>query len=813
MKEYLTFNLFLSILVITLISTTHAQEQLVKQIEPKQEEITVYKVSEIPIKLEETAAYLSDLYDNVLKPDEVKSYETELTNILAKYSVLKAKTDSVALDNQLTTSLKEFQQLWSSQQKAISDWADKITSGTEQLEEQKKTLIQKKAIWLRTDSLARTEKANRNIRNKIGEILAQINKAENLTVNEINNSLNLQTKLSKQSVDVNLTVEKIGKLLLAKKREIFVRNAPPIWKSIVSKKDTLGISRQVKDIWDSYIRTARDFYVDNKEESVNNLIYFLILFLLVLILKYYTKNLQSDDEKVKRALVILKTPFSSTILISIFVIAIIYADAPEIFRSIIKIIIVFPLLIVLYKLINKSLRVPLYIFAVLFILQQFKLTSASDTEIERVLLIIINLIALAGLIWMLLTKKFRESFTKQSLVNKARALAKTVIVVFSISLLANTLGFVMLSVTLINGTINSIFAIIVLTTAGIVLEGVLIIFLHTKSAEVLNVVKNYPEKIETTLGKILKLVIVSWSIVIVLNNFGLQEIVFDWLGETLGHKWSIGSFSITLGNVILFIISIWLAVMITRFVRFILEGDVLPRLNLPRGVPGAISIMSSYLIIGFGIVVAVMSSGIDLSSFALLAGALGVGIGFGLQNIVNNFISGLILIFERPIQIGDAVQVEELSGRVMHIGIRSSTIKTWDGAEVIVPNGNLISNKLVNWTLSDQRRRIEIKVGVSYGTDVGLVMETLLNCAKHNDRIIEYPAPSVLFEDFADSSLNFELRCWTSDYSSWVEIRSDIRVAIDKAFKEKKIEIPFPQRDLHLKSGFDFPGTNSEKIK
>jgi len=807
------FNLIFYYICLILLTTVKlsAQEQPTQQNEPSKEDVITYKISEIPIKLEETSAYLSDLYNNVLKPDEVKSYETELTNILAKYSVLKSKTDSVTLDNQLTTSLKEFRQLWSSQQKAISDWADEITSGTEQLEEQKKTLIQKKAIWLRTDSLARTEKANRNIRNKISEILAQINQAENLTVNEINNSLNLQTKLSKQSVDVNLTVEKIDKLLLAKKREIFVRNAPPIWKSFVSKKDTLGISRQVKDIWDSYIRTARDFYVDNKEESVNNLIYFLILFSLVLILKYYTKNLKSDDEKVKRALVILKTPFSSTILISIFVIAIIYADAPEIFRSIIKIIIVFPLLIVLYKLINKSLRVPLYIFAVLFILQQFKLTSASDTEIERVLLIVINLIALSGLIWMLLTKKFRESFTKQSLVNKARALAKTVIVVFSISLLANILGFVMLSVTLINGTINSIFSIIVLTTAGIVLEGVLIIFLHTKSAEALNVVKNYPEKIETTLGKILKLVIVSWSIVIVLNNFGLREIVFDWLGETLGHKWSIGSFSITLGNVIIFIISIWLAVMITRFVRFILEGDVLPRLNLPRGVPGAISIMSSYLIIGFGIVVAIMSAGIDLSSFALLAGALGVGIGFGLQNIVNNFISGLILIFERPIQIGDAVQIEDLSGRVTHIGIRSSTIKTWDGAEVIVPNGNLISNKLVNWTLSDQRRRINIMVGVAYGTDVGLVMETLLNCAKHNERIIEYPAPSVLFEDFADSSLNFELRCWTSDFSSWVEIRSELRVAIDKAFKENNIEIPFPQRDLHLKSGFDFSKPVNQK--
>ena len=248
-----------------------------------------------------------------------------------------------------------------------------------------------------------------------------------------------------------------------------------------------------------------------------------------------------------------------------------------------------------------------------------------------------------------------------------------------------------------------------------------------------------------------------------------------------------GSFSFSLWNLVLFIISIWLAVIVARFVKFILEGDILPRLNLARGIPGAISAISSYLIVGFGLLVAIMGAGIDLNSFALIAGALGVGIGFGLQDIVKNFISGLILIFEHPIQVGDAVQVDELSGRVMHIGIRSSTIKTWDGAEVIVPNGNLISNKLINWTLSDQRRRIDIRIGVAYGTDVNLVRETLLDCTKQNEKILQSPPPYVLFNDFGESSLDFELRCWTADFSSWVEIRSDIRAAIDKLFKERKI--------------------------
>ena len=801
MKNYFIFYLILVILSLT--SAYHAQEQPVQQTEPKKEELVTYKVSEIPIKLEETSAFLSDLHENVLKPEEVKELEAQLEQILKDYSVLKAQTDSVKLEEVLTTTLKEFQQKWNSQKNEMADWSDEVTSKTENLEEQKKVLLEKRDVWLRTDTLARKEKANRNIRNKIGEILFEFKKAENLTVNEINNSLNLQTRLSKQVVDVDLTIKKIDDLLLAKKREIFVRNAPPLWESITGRVDTISIPGQVKSIWNSYIRTVENFNSQNKDKFISSIIYFLLLLSFILLLKHYTKKLQTDDPKVKRALKILKAPISAAILISLFVLVFLYDDAPEVFISFMRIIVVFPLILILIRIINPTLRLPLYLFAVLLILQQFKQTAASDTEIERVLLIVINIIALAGLIWMLITKRFDAAFSKESNAKKATALLKIMMTVFIITLIANVLGYVMLSITLINATINSTYGIILLLTAGLTLEGVVIIFLHTKLATFSNVVKNYPEKIESILEKILKFVMVVLSIIIILNNLGIRKIVFDWLEETLAHQWSIGSFSITFGNVIVFIISIWLAITIARFVRFILEGDVLPRLNLPRGVPGAISTISSYLIIGFGIIVAIMSAGIDLNSFALLAGALGVGIGFGLQNIVNNFISGLILIFERPIQIGDAVQVEELSGRVTHIGIRSSTIKTWDGAEVIVPNGNLISNKLINWTLSDQKRRIEIKVGVAYGTDVNLVMETLLECTKQNEKILPDPPAYVLFNDFGESSLDFELRCWTSDFGSWVEIRSDIRVAIDKSFKEKNIEIPFPQRDLHLKSGFD----------
>jgi small-conductance mechanosensitive channel len=202
-----------------------------------------------------------------------------------------------------------------------------------------------------------------------------------------------------------------------------------------------------------------------------------------------------------------------------------------------------------------------------------------------------------------------------------------------------------------------------------------------------------------------------------------------------------------------------------------------------------------------GFLFAVNLAGFDLDRFTLLVGAFGVGIGFGLQNVVNNFISGLILLFERPVQVSDRVQVGAMLGFIEHIGIRASVIRTFEGAEVIVPNGQLISDVVTNWTLSDRMRRIDIDVGVAYGTDPQRVLGILREVAVAHPDVLADPAPYVLFMAFGESSLDFSLRAWTSDYEEFLRVGSELRVQIWHALKEAGIEIPFPQRDLHLRSG------------
>ena len=217
-------------------------------------------------------------------------------------------------------------------------------------------------------------------------------------------------------------------------------------------------------------------------------------------------------------------------------------------------------------------------------------------------------------------------------------------------------------------------------------------------------------------------------------------------------------------------------------------------------MPYAASKVTYYILSVLVLLAAVSAAGVDLNKFTIITGAVGVGVGFGLQDIVKNFASGLILLFERPIRVDDVIELTGMVGTVRRIGARSSTIVTAQGAEVIVPNSNLVSTQVINWTLSSQQRRVEIAVGVAYGTDPQLVLRLLVAEAAAHESVLTNPGPVAFFIGFGDSALNFELRFWSESQDAWFQLKSDVTVAIARALAEAGIEIPFPQRDLHLRS-------------
>jgi small-conductance mechanosensitive channel len=218
------------------------------------------------------------------------------------------------------------------------------------------------------------------------------------------------------------------------------------------------------------------------------------------------------------------------------------------------------------------------------------------------------------------------------------------------------------------------------------------------------------------------------------------------------------------------------------------------------GVSLSVSRLLHYALVSVGCVLALVVLGVDLTTMTLLVSALGVGIGFGLQTIVNNFVCGLILLLERPLRVGDTIEISGQPAKITKIGLRSTTVRTPDQADMIVPNSDLITNRVTNWTLTDRQARSVIPVGVAYGSDIALVMQTLQACALAHPGVLHSPEPQVLFRRFGDSSLDFELRAWVADVDSRLQVASDLHQDIDRRFRQAGIEIPFPQRDLHVRS-------------
>ena len=272
------------------------------------------------------------------------------------------------------------------------------------------------------------------------------------------------------------------------------------------------------------------------------------------------------------------------------------------------------------------------------------------------------------------------------------------------------------------------------------------------------------------------------------------ELVKDFLSSDL----TVGTVQFSIYDILVLLISLFLAVVVARVIRVLLNEDVLPRLSVRPGAAEATSRLVYYGLVTLGVMFAMAAAGVELSRLTLVVSALGVGIGFGLQGIVNNFVSGVILSFERPIQVGDTIVVGTLTGRVTQIGLRATRIRTFDAAEVIVPNADLISGNVVNWTLSDRTRRLDLPVFVAYGSDLDKVREALMGVAAAHEAIAAAPSPEVLFQGFRDSALELWLRVWMPDSGDWPAVRSELFYAIDKAFRDAGIEVPFPQRTVHL---------------
>ncbi len=286
----------------------------------------------------------------------------------------------------------------------------------------------------------------------------------------------------------------------------------------------------------------------------------------------------------------------------------------------------------------------------------------------------------------------------------------------------------------------------------------------------------------------------------------MKELVSEYLNpvfELLNYNlFTLGDAKITPLSILYILLFSLVLIYVSTKLRDLLIRKLLKKTRLDVGAQTAVGTIVRYVVLLIGFLIIIQTVGIDLTTLNVLAGAVGVGIGFGLQNIANNFISGLIILLERPIKVGDRIEVDGVSGNVMAIGARSTRVKTNDNISIIVPNSKFISENVVTWSFNTDRVRFRIPVGVSYDSDIDLVSRLLIEVGEENEDVLPKPPPAVRLIEFGDSSLNFELWIWSSAKLHRPGVlKSDINFAISRKFKENEVEIPFPQRDLNFRNG------------
>jgi potassium-dependent mechanosensitive channel len=440
-----------------------------------------------------------------------------------------------------------------------------------------------------------------------------------------------------------------------------------------------------------------------------------------------------------------------------------------------------------------SVRRMVYAFAVLypaFLLAEALLTPAPFFRLLLAGVALVGLLHFARL-WRLETKDHATGTWASWTLAIGTAMW---LVIF----LAEVLGFYLLARWVLHATITSAYVVFVVVFVVVMVRGGLGTLMRLESGT--GFVRTVGVPLAERLLRLIQVVLVVVAFLQILDIWELALSPAETWRRFTGIGFTLAGTEITIGRIIMAFVLVYLTILASWLVRTFTRSEVYPRWELERGVGESINSLVHYTLIFLGIMIGLGALGVELQNFAIVAGALGVGIGFGLQNVVNNFVSGLILLFERPVRPGDTVVVGTELGTIKKIGLRSTTVMTFDRAEVIVPNGDLVSEKVTNWTLTDPVARLILPVGVAYGTEVHLVLRLLHEAAENHPDVLKDPVPQTLFMEFGDSALEFELRVWVQELALRLKVRSEILAEIDRLFRENDIEIPFPQRDLHVRS-------------
>lgn len=735
----------------------------------------------------------------------------------AEISRLQAEANDTLRGSPTLDELNSLEREWNDQAARLREWKADLQAKIREVDAKIAELKSLKSVWQRSIAAfdpsgdpGNTASANPDavpveVRRRADETLASIEAAEKNAEERRAELLTVESEISDLQRAIDERLAEIKSRREAAFSGILNANEPPFWaanwQSMTWSYFAREITRSLGEQWSSLVRYA------NGHASLFA-VHAFIIFLLAAAFSWARKRfipIVEEEPKLARVAAFFQFPIGSAVVLSVIISAFIYQDPPRLLNAFLGFAAIGFGVFVLRKLVAPPLDLLLYAILCLFLIDRLREIAHALPLTTRLLFAFELLAAAVFLIWFYRSKKVANKVAAGDVAvfQKIDRVLPVAAGILLIALIANVIGLVDLSLLLGGTVLRSSYLALVLYTSAQIINSVVAFGLRVEPFTRLNAVRTSRSLIRANIMRAVNWAAVIVWVLAVLRMLAVQDRVFGAVSAVWNAGFAIGALNITVGSIVAFAIAIWLAFLASRFVRFLLEEDVYPRMDLGGGVSYAISSVFHYLILVGGFVLAILAVGFEFSQFAFIAGAIGIGIGFGMQTIVNNFVSGLILLFERPVKVGDSVQIGQHIGTLKSIGLRASVVRKIDGSDVIVPNSQLISEEVINWTLSDDKRRIDIPFGVAYGTDTKRVVELITPLAAGRDGVLTEPSPQTLFIGLGESSLDFELRFWTIDPDGWVRLRSEMVGEIYNTLNAAGIEIPFPQRDVHIRKTSD----------
>jgi potassium efflux system protein len=672
-------------------------------------------------------------------------------------------------------------------------WKDELAAEAKRVGEVDDVLARAQRVWSETRARPETAAAGDVVARRVASSLAALDEAAASLRPWRARVLAVSDHLVDRSTAVETALEKLRAATVAEGSSLFVPDRAPLWHRAFGAELRSELPRVAEELL-AFNRSTREYAVrDARPLAVQALVAALLMFAF----RGFSARAQErfatapEPSRVARR---LERPYAIALLLALLPSPALHPLAPQRFMQMLGVIALVPSARIV---IHASERANVTAFAGLFVL----------LLLDRVALALAPLPALALATFLLalaialgLAFRFVRRVGRAGDAPWLRRAARLAMLGLVLALLAGIGGWTDLATVLGRGILASTLVAVYIYAAVIALEALLAYALVSPTLRRSHLVDRNQTLLQHRLERGLRWLGVGLWLYLVLGAIGLRNAAADALHALLRAGVSVGALSLSIAGVLAFVLTLLTAMLLARIVTGVLEEDVYPRTRLPRGIPHALSTLVRYGVYSLGFLLALAAAGVQLGQLAIMLGGLGVGIGLGLQDLVKNFAAGLTLLFERRVHVGDTVQMpsQAIFGRVIEIGMRATVVRNWNGVEVVVPNADLVSAAVSNWTLSDPLHRIEVRVGVAYGTDPESVLTLLLDAARSNDRLLADPAPLALFKGFGESSLDFMLYAWTNaDY----DLRaSELALTVHRSLREAGISIPFPQRDLHLAS-------------